>query len=277
MRLILAAVAVLSFSACRSDDDAITDPPMFDLPFSFRDGFETTGNDVAALFPTDNSRWTTTQNVSPNGGDNELGLDAINFREGRQSLRILAQPADDVLSKMNIEKGGFFAPLGSTVTISADFYVSSTGSLRDLFLIDLECCSCWDPAVPDNQCPGVRLILRGEEGYPSIERGKILGETIGQTTLPFPRDEWVSVEWQMILQPDGSGENRLSVNGQSVIDEAGKNLPNAEEFRALFADNGTEFTLQEPHGYERLQIGATANASAGVVRMNVDDFSLVVE
>jgi len=52
---------------------------------------------------------------------------------------------------------------GNIVTITADFYVNGNGSLENLLLIDLECCSCWDSTVGDNygaenQCPGVRLI-----------------------------------------------------------------------------------------------------------------------
>jgi len=89
----------------------------------------------------------------------------------------LAKASDNTLSKADIEKGGFAAPVGSTVRITAKIYIATEEPLVNVLLLDLECCSCWDPDVPDNQCPGIRLMLK-EDDYLAIERGKILGSTL---------------------------------------------------------------------------------------------------
>ncbi|MEL6628896.1 MAG: hypothetical protein AAFQ92_25480, partial [Bacteroidota bacterium] len=236
-RINILFLLVLLLVACGSDDDA-------NEPLAFTDGFETANGALTDLFPSDGSRWTNIQQVDPGTGDNIIELDNTLFTEGTSSLRIVSQPSDDILSKMDIEKSGFFAETGSTLTIEADFYIDGNGSLADLFLIDLECCSCWDPRVSNNQCPGIRLKMSGDDNFLSIERGKILGNTLQQTDSPFPLNEWVRVKWQMRLSPDDDGENMLSINGQEVINTTGKNQPNADEFRAEFAANNIDFELQ---------------------------------
>ena len=80
---------------------------------------------------------------------------------------------------------------GNTVEIKADFYINTLANIQDLFLIDLECCSCWDVSSEvENQCPGVRLKLSGGNDFLSIERGKIAANTLEQTTFAFPKNEW---------------------------------------------------------------------------------------
>ncbi len=183
---------------------------------------------------------------------------------------------------MDIEKNGLNIRSGDKVTIKADFYISGTQPLQNLLLIDLECCSCWDPNVGDNygsenQCPGVRLMMSGGNDYLSIERGKISGTTLEQTDLIFPRNQWVSIEWEMTLSDNDNGQNKLLINGMEVINENAMNMPNAQIFRDVFATKGIEFNLQEPTFYERVQIGATANPTAGDVELFVDNFSIRVE
>ncbi len=156
------------------------------------------------------------------------------------------------------------------MTISANFFIASTTDLENLLLIDLECCSCWDPSVPDNNCPGVRLMMKDND-HLSIERGKILGSTLTQTEVSFPRNEWVSVIWESTLSQDDDAVNKLFINGQEVMSETGMNMPNASLFEAEFANYGIDFELQEPLFYERFQIGATANPTASDIEMFVDD------
>ncbi|MFP4846028.1 hypothetical protein [Winogradskyella sp. PE311] len=55
------------------------------------------------------------------------------------------------------------------------------------------------------------------------------------------------------------------------------NMPNADVFRAVFLNEDIDFTLQEPTIYERVQIGFTANPTAGNIELFVDNFSLKVE
>ncbi len=279
------ALLIFSFLiavACSDRDDTNEANPQ-QATFLFEDGFETQNNDLDELFPSDASRWTLIQLVNPIGLTNEMSVVASPVSEGTNALRILSNQSNALLSKIDIEKSGFQAFSGSTVTIKANFYIATDEPLTDLFLIDLECCSCWDPVVDldpssdgDNQCPGIRLKITGD-GFLSIERGKISAETLNQTSLAFPRNEWVTVEWKMTLSDDQDGTNSLRINGNELINNAGVNLPNAATFAQVFAENGINFTLQEPVFYERIQVGATANPSAGTIELYVDDFSLQIE
>jgi len=67
----------------------------------------------------------------------------------------------------------------------------------------------------------------GGNDYLSIERGKISGTTLQQTTTTFPRNEWVSIHWQMTISDTDNGINTLRINGDEVISESAMNLPNA--------------------------------------------------
>ncbi len=70
--------------------------------------------------------------------------------------------------------------------------------------------------------------------------------------------------------------NKLSINGNEILSQSGMNMPNAEIFRTLFAEEGIDFELQEPVFYERLQIGATANPDGEDVLIYVDNFNLSI-
>lgn len=256
--------------------------PAPEQSYRFEDGFETTNNSLNALFPTDGSRWSTIQQTDPSGAENAISVVTNPVSEGGNALRILAYGSDSQLSKIDIEKNGLQIPEGSTVRISADFYIDTTEPLADLLLLDLECCNCWDPAVGDNygsenQCPGVRLMMSGGNDYLSIERGKISGSTLQQTQYAFPRQQWVRVEWTMTLSATDSGRNLLVIDGQQVLDQPAMNFPNAGVFRDVFAQEGIDFTLQQPTYYERVQIGATANPTPRTIPMYVDNFSLQVD
>lgn len=273
-------MTLLLGSACREEerDEGLPKSEFF----LFEDGFETENGNLVELFPSNGSRWSTIQQDDPAGAINEISLSKAEFSEGQHSLRLFVNQSDSRLSKMDIEKNGLEMQSGDKVTIKADFYISGTQPLTNLLIMDLECCSCWDPEVVENfglesQCPGVRLMLSGEEGYLSIERGKILGTTLRQTDLAFPRNQWVTVLWEMTLSDDQNGENKLTINGVEVINRNAMNIPNAQVFRDAFAKEGIEFNLKEPTFYERIQIGATANPTAGNIELFVDNFSIRVE
>lgn len=260
--------------SCSSDSDSETEPENDGIDFQFSDGFETNQDNFDELVPLDGSRWSGTQIVNPTGKENSLSLSTIQASEGNQSLAIEVKKSNEVLSKADIEKGGFQAPVNSTVVIEADFYIDSEANIENLLLIDLECCSCWDPSVTDNQCPGIRLAMTGNNDYLSIERGKIAGSTIHQTSYAFPRKEWVSIRWSMKLSSEDNGTNKLYINNELVISVNAMNLPNATTFRQIFAENGIDFELQQPIYYERIQIGATANPDAEDLLLYVDNFSI---
>lgn len=272
---------MLFFVACNEDESAPEADPTQE-GFLFEDGFETESNSLDELFPSDGSRWSLVQQVDPSYATNEISIVDNEFSEGQNAIRFLAKASDDQLSKIDIEKGGLNIKSGDRVIIKADFYVVGNEPIENLLLLDLECCSCWDPMVGDNygsenQCPGIRLMMSGGNDYLSIERGKISGTTLQQTDLAFPRNQWVTVQWEMTMSDNENGLNRLLINGYEVINEAGMNMPNAQVFADVFLNEGIDFTLQEPTFYERVQIGATANPTAGEVELFVDDFSIRVE
>lgn len=279
-KIFLFAIILSILGACDTDEGN-PEEPLKDN-FLFEDGFETQNNSIDELFLLNGSRWSTTQQTDPSNATNDISITNSEFSEGQDALRILAYQSDSQLSKMDIEKNGLNIKSGDKVTIIADFYVNGTESLENLLLIDLECCSCWDPSVGDNygsenQCPGVRLMMSGGNDFLSIERGKISGTTIQQTDFAFPRNQWVTVQWEMTLSENENGLNKLAIDGIEVINESAMNMPNAQIFRDVFANQGIEFTLQEPTFYERVQIGATANPIAGNVELFVDNFSIRVE
>jgi len=273
---------IVFFVACGEDDTYMAPETVLTDNFIFQDDFETNNNDFNELFPADNSRWSTLQQTNPSSATNEIDISTAEFSKGESSLRVLAYQSDSQLSKMDIEKNGLRIEAGKRVIITADFFVTGTASLQDLLLIDLECCSCWDPDVGDNygsenQCPGVRLMMSGGNDFLSIERGKIAGATLQQTVVAFPRNEWVSVEWQMVLSDNDNGQNSLVINGIEVINENAMNMPNTQIFKDVFAAEGIDFQLQEPTFYERVQIGVTANPTSGDAELYVDNFSIKVE
>lgn len=265
--------------ACEDSSNDVATPIQ---KFIFEDGFETQNNTINELFPSDASRWTSIQQDDPANATNEITIIQNEFTEGQNAIRFLAYASDTQLSKINIEKSDFAAQKGDKVTINADFYINTEETIQNLLLIDLECCSCWDPSVIDmnsveNQCPGIRLILSGENEYLSIERGKISATTLSQTSISFPRKQWVSVTWETTLSDTDNGINKLSINGTEVINETGMNMPNAEIFRTIFLNQGIDFSLQEPVFYERVQIGATANPTNENIELFVDNFSITIE
>jgi hypothetical protein len=265
---------ILALCMCACGEDEADAPAGND--YRFEDGFETAGNAINELFPANGTRWSAIQQANPANATNAISLTSQYFTEGQTGLHILAQPSDSKLSKMDIEKNGFKAASGDKVTIAAKFYIKGNQSLDNLLLIDLECCSCWDPhSGAENQCPGVRLKLSGE--YLSIERGKISASTIRQTQVALPRNEWVHVQWEMTLSDTDTGENRLLIDGILVIDQAAMNMPNARIFKEAYADAGIAFELQEPVFYERVQVGVTANPTTNQAELFVDDFSIAIE
>lgn len=277
MKYLLAFITVFFFFSCSDTQTEAEIEIPESTTFLFEDSFETTNGEFNELFPEDGSRWTNVQIVNPTGKTNTLALSSSIVNNGTTALAIFSNQSDEILSKADIEKSGLQASAGSTVIIAADFYIDSDINLENLLLIDLECCSCWDPSVPENQCPGVRLMMSGGDDYLAIERGKIAGDLLVQTSTPFPRREWVSLRWELTLSPNQDGGNLLYMNDALILSENGMNMPNAAIFRALFAENDIDFELQEPVSYERIQIGATANPDSEDLLLYVDNFSIQIE
>ena len=280
IKYLLLVIILLILVACGKNESHTEE--ILTESFSFEDGFETQNNLLDELFPSNGTRWSSIQQTNPLHATNEISISTTEFSQGQSALRILAFQSDSQLSKMDIEKNGLNIKAGDKVTIKADFFINGSESIENLLLIDLECCSCWDPSVGDNfgsenQCPGVRLMMSGANDYLSIERGKISRTTLQQTNFSFPRNQWVSVQWEMVLSENDNGLNKLLINDIQVINESAMNMPNAKVFKDVFANKGIDFTLQEPIFYERVQIGATANPTAGTIELYIDNFSIKVE
>lgn len=279
---VLPYLSVLSVIVASCSSDESSSLPQQPEIFLFEDGFETENQMLDELFPTDGSRWTNFQQTNPSSNINEVSILNTPVSEGENSIRFFSYASDTQLSKIDIEKNGLQIAAGDRLRIEADFFIVGTGSIENLLILDVECCSCWDPTVGDNlgaenQCPGVRLLMSGTNDYLSIERGKIGGPTLQQTNFSFPRNQWVNVVWEMTLSDEDDGVNQLTIDGVEVINTTGMNLPNAEVFREIFAEQDIEFTLQQPVFYERVQIGATANPTADNVELYVDDVSIQIE
>ncbi len=151
-------------------------------------------------------------------------------------MRFFAYQSNTILSKIDIEKEGFSAFENDIVIIKANFHINGTAYIEGLLLIDLECCSCWDSTVSiENQCPGIILQMSGGNDFLSIERVKIAENTIQQTSFQFPRNEWVAVQWELKLSETKNGMDKLLINWVEVINFSGTNMPNAQTFRDLFA------------------------------------------
>ncbi|WP_394751330.1 heparin lyase I family protein [Spongiimicrobium salis] len=275
-KLIVLFIIGFFISACEKNNDNSEEPGIGN--FVFEDGFETQNNTIDELFLSNGGRWTGIQQVNPANSTNEISISQTIFSEGESSLHLFASQSDNILSKMDIEKEGFNASENDKIIIKADFYINSNANIENLLLIDLECCSCWDNTADiANQCPGIRLQMSGGNDFLSIERGKIAENTIQQTSFQFPRNEWVTVQWELNLADNDSGVNKLLINGTEIINTAGTNMPNAQKFRDLFAQEGIDFNFQEPVSYERIQIGVTANPTPENIELFVDNFSLRIE
>lgn len=252
-------------------------PTAGDTTYVFEDGFENNGGEFLSLFPADGSRWTNVQLVTPEtaADTNRISLSLMSS-EGDYSVQVeAATSSETVLSKCDIEKFGFQAYLGQQIIIEADFYIEGTQDLENLFLIDLECCSCWDPDVPDNQCPGIRLKMAPGD-FLVVERGKILLPTINQSAVSFPRNQWVSVVWTLDLSDEESGSTTLEINGAEALSSSGITMPVSSAFTDTLATAGFDFQLQQPLFYERVQFGATANASAADINLWLDNVRIEI-
>ncbi len=255
--------------SCADDKNS---PSEINSKVLFEDGFETATGEINDLFS--NERWSNLQQVNPSGTTNTVRLAEEEKNAGAYSLYMQAFPSSSPVSKMDIEKGGLELFENEKVEIDVWFYIEGNESLQNLTLIDLECCQCWDPDVPDNQCPGVRLQMSVGDDYLVIERGKIGLTSLRQSTTRFPRDQWVNVRWVLNLSDETDGSNQLYINEQLVIEESGINMPNQQIFAELFAQENIDFQLQTPLFYERIQFGITANSTNSPVGLYIDDVTI---
>lgn len=238
----------------------------------FEDGFEGAAN-PRDLLHASGRRWTFQQLTH---SSNAIQVTTERAHTGRQSLKLVAIASTRPVSKASIEKGSLMLPEGKTMTMSAWFYIPSGQSLDQVFLMDLECQSCWpDKGKHPNTSPGLRVMLTGAAGVPVVERGKIgyrngsFRQASGRE-VAVPRDRWFKLDWVLFLSSGETGRAELIIDGRRVLSTTGITLPNRELFRGL----GIE--LKPTLLYDRVQFGITANPAAGTVTMFVDDVSVSV-
>lgn len=247
-RLLLLGAALAVWAGC--DPEALYEGPDF-----YTDGFE----DYRAfgeLLPPGDGRWSFTQVTRPG---NAVALDSAFARTGERSLRFEAVASDGQASKASIAKQNMAFWEGETVRFSASYRLEGTGDLEWLFLMDLE------EQTAVGAGPGMRLAL--VDGALRVEY-KFNEDDITQPAgaeVPFPRDAWVDLVWEVKLSRDDAGEVRLWQDGVRLIDRDGlRTLP--RDF--LYFQQGTKGQ------YSSAEIGITANSRDGAARLWVDDVTI---
>jgi hypothetical protein len=253
--LLLAALlpAVMAWPNARAASEEIV----------FSDGFEEAPT-IRDLLKRDRSRWTNSQRT-PSG--NGLTLVTEPSHSGT-ALHFYALPSTAAVSKADIERALPDLVAGDQLSISAWFYAKSGQSLDNVFILDLECHTCW----PESS-PGIRVHLKGHGGTPVVERGKIrlpsLRNEQMSAAVSFPRDRWVHVEWTTILAPDSLGRSAIAFDGKTVFSARGATFPDPANL-ARFG------IVMRKLAYERFQIGITANSSPNPVDLVIDSVEVRV-
>jgi hypothetical protein len=139
-----------------------------------------------------------------------------------------------------------FPPAGRGILrVAAEVFLPEGSAADSLILVDAECKRC---GLPGN--PGLRLYLR--DGALRVDRKKI-GERHAWAAEDPPRlvpGSWARLEWELVLGGEAEGRSRVRLNGETVLESAGRTLP-----------RGT------PMAVDRVQIGLTANSNPDAQRV----------
>jgi Polysaccharide lyase len=227
-----------------------------DAPSSYYDDFESYPN-ADSLYG--DARW---QGNQLTVGNNSITIDTSIVHSGNQSIRFFASlRSGDIVSKSSLLKNNFGFQNGSVVEYEAWYYIESSASLSNLFLVDFE-----DPAFISSG-PGFRIMVNAEEEI-VVERGKMEHSTLQQNTelnRKLPKNRWVKIKVEFKLSKRKKGyvkvwqDNELILEHDNVITLA-KDL--------VYATQGTVGFLRQ------VEIGLTANSTEGDVIMYVDDLSI---
>ena len=227
---------------------------------------------VVDLFPPDFSRWGdfeigihtsgepqrhTRQNLVNGLDGNRITLSALRSHTGKQSAQFVAVPSvsGKRVSKASIHALKFAYHGGMTVSVSAWFYLQGMDSADGLFLLDIE-----DSHHPLGGAPGVRLILVGmtRDNFLAIDRSKFGLTSLQQppgTQVPFPRDRWVHLRWDLKLSDTKNGETMLFQDDRKIISEK-------------------EITLPPGGNYDSFEFGITANTRRALTTLYLDDVDI---
>ena len=234
----------------------------------FQDSFENADR-FLDLFEKNGRRWTHFQRTIES---NEIEVVSRGARRGTNALRLLAVPSGKTVSKADVERALPLLKEGDTLIIQAWMFLPRGPSLEDVFLLDLECGSCWPTfALVSNKSPGIRIQLKGDVGYPLVERGKIglsnYRHNGAGPIRPVPRGVWTRMRFYARLASNETGLVRVEFDDRVVFSSNGPNLPDPR----LFIRYGI---FLKHTGYDRFQIGVTANGSRNPVEMMLDTVSV---
>lgn len=235
----------------------------------FSDGFEV--KKFLDLFPHDRSRWTHYQSTFP---QNKAELVDAQPQSGETALRLFAVPSTSKVSKSDVEKEDFELRAGQTLQVSAWFLIPPEVDIKNLFLIDIECRTCWpENSSYPNQSPGIRLKLQDRDGAPTVERGKI-GLKNMRNELPkraaLPRGRWFKLEWRVELGNEENGKSEILIDDEVVFRGQGATFLDPQSFM--------KWNIQLRDAlYDRFQVGITANSSPNPIELFVDTVSFKVE
>jgi hypothetical protein len=182
--------------------------------------------------------------------------------------------AGNGIGKAHLFKAGYEVDEGDTVVAKAQFWFTRNADLDDVYIMDWESKSAWsaENARPNPQ-PGIRIGLYDGDGRITVERGK-MGVAREQdfvgSDIDMPRDQWVEIEWRMLVGLGDEGATQVLVNGDMVVDARGETYIN----RDIADANG--IALNDEFSFDRFKIGITANSSSRNLEMAVDDIEVMV-
>ncbi|MCE8526675.1 hypothetical protein KBY23_15460 [Ruegeria pomeroyi] len=141
-----------------------------------------------------------------------------------------------------------FDPLGpgARIRVTAELFLPLGNPANSIHLFDLECKFCGPSGNP-----GLRLYLR--HGRLRVDRKKIGGghAWTDDSAPALTTGRWHLVTWELNLGTDAApGRSQVYLDGQKVLDNRGRTLPDVPAKRAAI---------------DRLQIGITANSNPETV------------
>jgi len=238
---------LLSFVSCNKEK-------YFEGPDFYEDDFEAYDKLEDLLLP-DDVLWSHTQITMD---DNKLIVDTLN---GNTYLKFFAIPSkgDNDVSKCSIAKQHMAFWAGETMRVSSRYYIKGNDKADWLFLQDLE------EQTAVGAGPGIRLAL--VDNRLRVEH-KFLEDDVVQAAgkeKDFPRNQWVSLIWEVKLSQKNKGSIKLWQDGELIIESSGeRTLP--KDF--VYACQGSKGM------YTSVEIGITANSHDNPITVYVDDFKV---
>lgn len=171
----------------------------------------------------------------------------------------VASPAGGAVSKASIMRTGMKLFHGETVDMTVWYFMPGTLDAGGVVLIDVE-----DSTPIPGSSPGIRLMVSGK--CLAVERGKFGESTLRQSDpcTVFPRDTWTQVRWKIGLSRT-NGFTKVYQNGALILSKLNvQTLP-------VDVPGVIEGSI---NGYNRVEIGLTANNLVGEHVLYADDFSL---